>query len=173
MPTFDEGKSMTDVATVSAERLTAKFPRLAAAGYEMSSSGLLAPGVHKTDALTDENLLSRMEGRLANVAYMAKPIDVLETGHSDAEHIPGGSSQFKHLLKTSHLVWTAFQYIALRRAERDGRADALRAGLALMIAAEDGRVSHRDAANMLAPDLVQALECSHQNTPAIIEGPEA
>ena len=131
----------------------AGYPRLAEAGYEYTDRGVMAPGANKP--ITDPELLDKLEGRLDNIEYMAKAIDIFDTGASDVAGTQSGQNQFDHLINTPHLVLTGYLYVALRRFQRCNRPEALRAGLAMLLTAELGLVGEKDLVASMAPDLVQ------------------
>jgi hypothetical protein len=132
------------------------YPLMAAAGYVFTEGRVSAPGAAAGDHITDERTLTNIEGRLDNIAYMARAIDLYVEGRSDAEPNLDGTKQFMHLIDdASGFAMRGWLYVALRRFQRMGRLDALRAGLGMLFAAEKGIMSTRDAVQALAPDLVQ------------------
>lgn len=132
------------------------YPRLEAAGYEFLEGRVQAPGAGPGNNIREKAFLDQLEGRLSNIAYMAHAIDIFDTASSCVARNPAGGQQFAHLMNPKRdLVWTGFLYVALRRFEREGRLDLLRAGLGLLIAVEKGIASGRDAVQAMAHDLVQ------------------
>tara|TARA_B100000929_G_scaffold130776_1_gene103529 strand:+ start:1790 stop:2278 length:489 start_codon:yes stop_codon:yes gene_type:complete len=131
------------------------YPRLAEAGYEFDGKNVKAPGACQGDVIRDPDLLDKLEGRLSNVDYMAHAIDIFDTARSNVPGTPAGNEQFAHLMRRENLVWHGLLYVALRRFQREGRNDALRAGLAMLISTERGIIAGRDAVQAMAPDLVQ------------------
>lgn len=130
------------------------YPRLAAAGYVFKNGEVSAPGENGT--IKDYSLLTKMEGRLSNIAYMAHAIDIFDTAQSNVAPNKDGTQQFAHLMNYERdLFWTGYIYVALRRFQREERNDLLRTGIGLLLAYEQGIMSGRDAVQALAPNLVQ------------------
>src|SRR3546814_16544889 len=84
---------------------------------------------------------------MSNIAYMARIMDQYD-GVLGTEGTIAGDKQFEHLL-TIEKGGMALIYFALRRLQRAGEIDALRHGLALLMAYEDGVLSHVDALVMI------------------------
>lgn len=137
-------------------KLTAHgYPRLAEAGYEFDGKNVKAPDACQGDVIRDPELLDKLEGRLSNVDYMAHAMDIFDIAQSNVPGTNAGNQQFAHLMSREHFVWHGLLYVALRRFQREGRQDALRAGLAMLISTEQGIIAGRDAVQAMAPDLVQ------------------
>ena len=147
-------------------------PLMAAAGYVFDKGRVSAPGAETH--IRDETLIEKIEGRLNNVEYMAHAMDIFDIASSNVPPNRQGGLQFAHLMKQEgELVWHGYIYAALRRFQRQNRDDALRAGIAMLFAVENGIIAGRDAVLALAPDFIQmhdlrnddggkALERQHQ-----------
>ena len=103
----------------------------------------LAAGIVVTEA-TPKSLLGRFdlyEGRLSNVAYMAHAIDAADgiDGGPATAHQAQGRLQIAHLLSwdggSAH-GHVGLLYVALRRLQRAGDLQRMRAGLALLVAVD-------------------------------------
>lgn len=130
------------------------YPLMAAAGYLFDKGSVGAPGTNKR--ITDEALIDKIEGRLNNVQYMAHAMDIFDTASSNVPPNRQGGLQFAHLMRQEDdLVWHGYIYAALRRFQRQNKNDALRAGIAMLFAVENGIVAGRDAVLALAPDFIQ------------------
>ena len=86
---------------------------------------------------------------------MARAIDLFDGLETDIAGTQGGQEQFDHLINTPHFLWTGYLYVALRRLQRNNQNAGLRAGLALLLASDQGLVAARDVVEAMAPDLVQ------------------
>ena len=129
-------------------------PLMAAAGYVFDKGRVSAPGGETH--VRDTDMIETIEGRLNNVQYMAHAMDIFDTASSNVPPNRQGSLQFAHLMRQEgELVWHGYIYAALRRFQRQGRYDALRAGLAMLFAVEKGVIAGRDAVLALAPDYIQ------------------
>ncbi|MAM39529.1 MAG: hypothetical protein CL949_13740 [Erythrobacter sp.] len=147
---------MSDIQTFSP--LAAEYPRMAAAGYLFTNTTAYAPGSDKVGHIRKEQTLDRLEGRLCNVEYMAHAMDIFDTGASVLPLNREGRRQFDYFVNGRGKAILGLLYVALRRFQRENRRDALRAGLAMLVASEDGIISVRDAVNAMAPDLIQMLD---------------
>ena len=129
-------------------------PLMAAAGYVFDKGRVSAPGAETH--IKDRDLIHKIEGRLHNVQYMAHAMDIFDIASSNVPPNRQGSFQFAYLMKQEdEYVWHGYIYAALRRFQRQGRNDALRAGLGMLLAVENGIIAGRDAVLALALDYVQ------------------
>ena len=121
--------------------------RLAAIGFKMLPGGsrprlALADGT----AVREERLerFAAIAGRLSNVAYMARAVDRLDGVAEPAPGTSDGDRQFAHLVAVGRSTAgdhpVALIYVALRRLERAGDFARLRAGLAILLAFDDGEL---------------------------------
>lgn len=101
-------------------------------GYSILEGKILNPEGHKVPPTGAARLL-QMNGRLNNIAYMANAIDTLDNVAQPAAEVPGGNSQFLHLL-TFQGGASAIIYFALRRIQRAGDRQALLIGLSILLA---------------------------------------
>ena len=129
-------------------------PILAAAGYKFEDGMIKAPNASE---YVDPEVVPRMEGRLNNVEYMARAIDIFDN-MPDGNLPVGtetGSAQFHHLLNTPAFLAVALGYIAMRRSQRRENLGVLRVMLSLMLSLEDGQIGEGDIVGMLTTDLQQ------------------
>ncbi|AXK43797.1 hypothetical protein [Erythrobacter aureus] len=134
-----------------------KFPLLAAAGFTFSKDGALAPG--GDEPIRRTATLDKLEGRLANVRYMAAAMDEFDIGSTDQPTDVNGRRQFEHLMSESFPDrWTGYIYVAMRRFQRDGEFTKLALMLGMLIAYEDKLISGRALLESIALDLVQMAD---------------
>ena len=134
--------------------LSAKdIPNLLSIGYILKNNTLALPGGHAGDAIKEPSVIKILEGRLSNVAYMARAIDIFDQAEEKAEGTMMGKKQFDHLMNQDRLRSAAHVYIGLRRAQRTSNMQMLRIGLSLLVAAEKGLMTMQDVARLLTPDL--------------------
>jgi hypothetical protein len=133
---------------------------LIAIGYVVTDgpfNGIAAPGAQKnrqgrptTASSRSHDRLRHMDGRLDNLAYMARAIDELDgvayAGPKRADEA-SGRRQIHHLLEGSIPEMRAggLLYVALRRLQRAGNLVALRVGLTILLAHDHGEISGHDA----------------------------
>ncbi len=134
-----------------------KFPLLAAAGFTFTKEGALAPG--GDEPIRRLATLEKLEGRLANVRYMAAAMDEFDIGSTDQPNDANGRRQFEHLMNPSFPDrWTGYIYVAMRRFQRDGELAKLSLMLGMLVAYEDKLVSGRALLDTIAIDLVQMAD---------------
>lgn len=127
-------------------------------------NGISAPGSQRnqhgrpkcTSSLSHERL-RHMNGRMANLDFMARAIDELDGAFHEGpvrEDAADGRRQIMHMLAggSPEIRATGLLYVALRRLQRTGREAALRVGLTLLLAHDFGEISGLDALGAVWPE---------------------
>ena len=93
--------------------------------------------------------MNHIVGRYKNIAYMAGEIDRLDgiPAYKQAPYDKSGAKQFHHLRDTVSKNNPGIDqcYVALRRLQRDGEHEKLKAGVALLVMADQRIIGHTDA----------------------------
>ena len=109
-------------------------------------------GPHKHAERTMDHII----GRYKNIAYMAGEIDRLDgvSEHKQALYNTKGAQQFHHLRDTvsKHEPGIDQCYVALRRLQRNGEHDKLKAGVALLVMADQRIIGLTDALKGMGDD---------------------
>jgi hypothetical protein len=148
------------------------YDNLIAIGYTMGERhdgpAPVAPGNDvvggkwsRTVSSTSDQRMGHMNGRLSNLAYMAKAIDEYDGvvyGGPDREDFAQGKQQFDHLMSRSGLKGIGLTYMALRRIQRAGNLVALRVGLTILLALDHDEISASDALAALDPSLLASQD---------------
>lgn len=95
-------------------------------GFKVSpwGAGYLSPiHTNEDDPIRSEELLNKLNGRLSNVAYMAKRIDEDDGVSNPAESGHKGSLQYRHLQQKAPT--DAKTYKVMRRLQRENNNKAL------------------------------------------------
>lgn len=125
-------------------------------GISAPGSGTHHNGRPMTASSRSHDRLREMNGRMSNIAYMARAIDELDgVAHRGPERddAVGGREQLIHMLGTDmpELRMTGLLYVALRRLQRTDSLSALRTGLVILLAHDNGEISGRDALSAVWP----------------------
>jgi hypothetical protein len=139
-------------------------------GLRLDGNALVAPGTDvdgkpwtKTVSYGSDDRMKKMNGRLRNLAYMAKAIDERDgvayegpTRDDDED----GQEQFEHLMGLRGLHALGLTYVALRRLQRKGDLAALRVGLVILIALDQNEISASDALAAIEPKMLEEFAAS-------------
>lgn len=172
--------SMIAASVVASPKLTRSGPNFEYQSSQPSNSSareMQALGYSVPKGEISEKAAKTMDqivGRYKNIAYMAGEIDRLDgiPAYKQAPYDRSGAKQFHHLRDnvSKHEPGIDQCYVALRRLQRDGEHEKLKAGAALLVMADQGIIGHTDVLKSIGNDgiLPDAGKEIDQKEPALI-----